>query len=97
MWRSFCFDCMDLQSNLCFDLWGIEDADDELQKKSKKIFLFISFVSTMLTVEVATDKQEGFIESKKNGNEKKKKAPAKSTGYKTSKVIEKAPSEDHPC
>ena len=65
--------------------------------KSLQILLLSSFVYSMITVELATEKDEGFIKSKKDGNEKKKKAPAKSTGYKTSEVIEKAPSEDHPC
>ena len=59
--------------------------------KSLQVLLLFSFVSARITVEVATDKKEGFIEPKKNGNEKKKEEPAKSTGYKTSEVIEKAP------
>ena len=61
------------------------------------VLFLLSLVSTLLSVETVTDMKEIFNETKKSGDEKKKKAPAKSTGYRTSETIEKAPTEDHPC
>ena len=54
-------------------------------------FILVSFISRMISLEDVTDLDKGINEPEK------KEAPAKSTGYKTSEVIEKAPTEDHPC